>query len=103
MDNEYGINYNGNIDLNNRPILINNDGSVSTESSIGVNDGNGTEYLIPTIIEGQRVSDEAAIDYFNSTNQHLGKIPIPRTTEEWNLWSKYAEDIHKRQSKFYTK
>ena len=98
---QYGIKYNGNIDLDKRKVLLNPDGSVSTESSIGVSDGNGTEYLIPTIIDGKRVSEDQARGYFEQTGQHLGSRPTPSNDSGWNQWEKYANDIHLRQKDVY--
>ncbi len=98
---KYGIAYNGNIDLDKRQALLNDDGSVSTESSIGISDGNGTEYLIPTIIGGRRVSEPDAQKWFEKTGEHLGKTHTPTGSEGWNAWEKYANNIHLRQSEVY--
>ena len=55
--------YKGNVTLKNRPIVTNNDGSFSTESSFSVNI-QGKEVLLPSIINGKRVSQE---DFFRNT------------------------------------
>ena len=54
---QYGA---GNIDLYNRPVLHNDDGSISTVESFSVNI-DGIEVLLPSIINGERVSEEEAI------------------------------------------
>ena len=98
---QYGIEYNGNIDLDKRQPLYNSDGSVSTESSIGVSDGNGTEYLIPTVIKGQRLSEPDARAWFHKTGEHLGSRPTPKDSNGWNNWEGYANNIHLRQKEVY--
>lgn len=101
INTTYGIKYNGNIDLNSRPIIRNKDGSVSTEKSIGVSRGDGTEYLIPTAIKGQIVSASKARNHFHKTGQHLGTRVTPKDDKGWMDWKKYAKDISKRQEQFY--
>ena len=101
INSTYGIKYNGNIDLNSRPVIRNNDGSVSTERSIGVSRGDGTEYLIPTAIKGQIVTGSKARNHFHKTGQHLGTRVTPKDEKGWNDWNQYAKDISKRQSEFY--
>lgn len=82
-------NYTGNIDLNNRPIVNNPDGSFSTESSFSVN-FDGKEVLLPSIIGGKRVSQKEAIDHYLTTGENLGKF---NSVEEANS---AAQRIHKR-------
>jgi hypothetical protein len=87
----------GNIDLNNRPIVKNSDGSISTVKSKSFN-FDGKEILIPTVADdGSRIlnDDEAIIAQFRKTGKHLGEF---KTTEEAN---KYAEQLHLDQEKFY--
>lgn len=63
----------GNIDLTNRPKVKNADGSVSTVSSIGIED-NGVFVNIPTISpDGTRLSEDDAVQLYRRTGQHLGK------------------------------
>lgn len=73
----------GNIDLSKRPVLKNDDGSVSTIETITVSfepkDKDGKlgkpEFVvIPTIIDGKRVSEEQAVQHYIKTDQHLGKF-----------------------------
>jgi hypothetical protein len=82
-------NYTGNIDLLNRPIVRNPDGSFSTEISKSFN-FDGKEVLIPTIVNGKRVSDNEAIEHYKKTGEHLGIFNSP---EEANAM---AEKIHSR-------
>ena len=86
----------GNIDLNNRKVVQNEDGSISTEESITVTI-DGRYWVIPTIIDGKRVSDQEAIDYANKNKKFLGKFDKLKDAE------KYAEDVHKRQDWYYHK
>ena len=49
--------------FNNKPIIKNEDGSISTEQTIGINI-DGKEITIPTIVNGKKVSNEEAIQLF---------------------------------------
>jgi len=86
----------GNIDLNNRQVIKNSDGSISTEESFSVNI-DGKEVLLPTIIDGKRVSEEEAIRYYERTGKYLGKFKTVKEAEE------YAEMLHNRQDWYYHK
>ena len=85
----------GNIDLNNRPVVKNNDGSISTVRSISFEE-DGKEVLIPTVINGKIVSDEEAIEHYHKTGEYLGKF---NSVEEANA---YAEQLHNEQEQLYT-
>lgn len=94
-DTKYGL---GNIDLSNRPIVHNDDGSISTIRSISFEDESGKEVLIPTVSEDGRImSNDEAIQQYYETGRYLGKFD---SIDEAN---KYAEQLHNQQEQFYSK
>jgi hypothetical protein len=90
----YGL---GNIDLNNRPIIQNSDGSISTVRSISINE-DGKEVLIPTVRQGLNriMTNQEAIDYYHKTGEYLGKF---NSTQEAD---KYSEQLHQSQEQQYS-
>lgn len=86
----------GNIDLNNRPVVRNRDGSISTVRSMSFGTDQG-EVLIPTVVNGRVVSDEEAIAEYRRSGRHLG---IFRTPQEANA---YAEQLHRDQERQYVR
>jgi len=84
----------GNIDPWNRPSMRNPDGSYSTTSSISVGTDKG-EVLIPTVINGKRLSNEAAIDHFKKTGENFGVFKTPKAADD------YAEKLHNAQATLY--
>lgn len=86
----------GNIDLTNRPMVKNSDGSISTVRSISVEDDNGQAILIPTVSDDGRImSNQEAIQQYQQTGRHLGMF------ESEDAANAYAEQLHNEQSKRY--
>lgn len=89
------------VDLNNRKIAVNSDGSISTVRSISIEVGSDLDHkrtvLIPTVIDGKVVSNEEAIKHYRKTDEHLG---IFKTEEDAE---RFAKDLHEQQDEFYTK
>jgi len=81
----------GNIDLNNRPMVRNPDGSISTVRSISAN-FDGQEVLIPTVSDDGRVlSDDDAIAQYQRTGRNLGIFDTPDNA------TTYAQTLHRDQ------
>lgn len=92
----------GTIDLHNRPVVPNLDGSISTVRSVTVTDNQGRAYLIPTVIKdprypggGRVVSGQQALQHFQQTGQHLGVFKNEAAAD------RYAESLHNEQAREY--
>jgi hypothetical protein len=84
----------GNIDLLHRPVVHNPDGSISTVRSITVGTPHGF-VLLPTVVGGRVVSNDAAIDHWRRSGQHLGVFASERAAD------RYAQQLHQSQARRY--
>lgn len=84
----------GNIDLHNRPVVHNPDGSISTVRSITVGFGDKT-YVLPRVVGGKVVSNQEAINHFRQTGEHLGAYDKQKDADA------YAQRLHEEQAKEY--
>ena len=96
----------GNINLNNRPIVKNLDGSVSSEYSVSIGDDKGREILVPTVVNGKFLTPDGkkpkpgspeekemfkrAAQHYQRTGEHLGIFKTPEDADA------YAERVHNR-------
>ncbi len=83
----------GNLDPWNRPILHNKDGSYSTTVSISVGTPKG-EVLIPTVVDGKKLTNQQAIDHWKKTGESFGTFDTPEHADA------YATELHNRQAQY---
>ena len=84
----------GNIDLWNRPVVTNADGTVSTIRSISIEE-DGKTILIPTVVDGKVVSDEEAVQHYDETGEMLGEFNSEKEAQD------YADKLHDQQERLY--
>jgi hypothetical protein len=90
-----GLAEQGNIDLASRPVVKNDDGTISTVRSMSFEE-DGKEVLVPTVSpDGRIMSDDEAIALYQRTGQHLGKFDSPAQADA------YAASLHESQARFY--
>lgn len=86
----------GNIDLDNRQTVQNDDGSISTEQSFSFYDEQtGKEVLIPLVADGRVMTQDEAIDRYYETGEYLGMF------DDWHDADEYATMLHNRQDWYY--
>lgn len=84
----------GNLDLNNRPVVHNDDGSISTVRSMTITTDQGA-ILLPTVIGNRVVSNKDAIAHWEKTGENLGTFS---TIDQADA---YARNLHESQAQRY--
>ena len=93
----------GTIDMNNRKVIHNEDGSISTERSFSFYDEDtGKEILIPLIVNGKVLTEEQAIDHYYET-EAKGKPEYLGMFDDWRDADEYAVMLHNRGDWYYHK
>jgi hypothetical protein len=95
-DTAAGLLVPGNINIHQRPVVRNADGSISTVRSMTFTDDDGRAVLIPTVLPGRGVvPPQQAIDHYYRTGEHLGIFERP------DLADAYARALHEQQATEY--
>lgn len=100
-----GMLFKGNINPYNRPVVRNEDGSISTVESMSFSPGDGLgagkEVLVPTISDdGRRLTDEEAQQYYYydpKGARYLGIFDTPENAD------RYAINFHNKQDEYYNR
>jgi len=87
-----GLKTKGNINFNGRPMVANSDGSYSSEKSFSRGTDKG-EILVPKIVKGQELSEDAAWSHYKNTGEHMGIFDTPEHADA------YAQKTHSRTMK----
>lgn len=87
--NPFGMVRAGNIDLNNRPILRNLDGTISTERSFSRGTDQG-EVLVPQIVNGRDLGEDDAWQHYLRSRENMGTFSSPEYADA------YAQEVHNR-------
>jgi hypothetical protein len=88
----------GNINIHQRPVVQNADGSVSTVRSMTFTSPDGKAVLVPSVIAGRGiVSPQEAYRYYQQTGQHLGVFDTPENADA------YAQALHEQQAMEYAR
>ena len=82
----------GNLSLWDRPFVSNPDGTISTEQSFSVS-GQGGEVLVPSVVNGQVLSQANAVAHYEATNEHLGVFDTPANATSYANWLHDQQEI----------
>ena len=89
--------YAGNINLFDRPMVKNPDGSISTVRSMSFNE-DGKEILVPTISDdGRSMSNDEAIQMYHDTGKYFGKFDSIKKAND------FAQRLHRQQEQLLLK
>ena len=101
FDEKIGKYGEGNIDLHNRPVLTNSDGSISTVDSVTY-EIDGVYVVLPTIVRAENgtpkrlETDEEILAHYEKTGEYLGKFKSEGEADT------YATQLHYAQEYRYT-
>lgn len=96
QQNAAGLLVPGNINIHQRPVVRNADGTVSTVRSMTFTTPDGRAVLVPSVIAGRGiVSPQEAYKYYQQTGQHLGVFDTPENADA------YAQMLHEQQASEY--
>ena len=73
----------GNIDLKNRPVVKNEDGTSSTVLTTTIGE-NGKTILLPLIVNGKKVDVKTATDHYHKTGEHMGIFKTEEDAEAYD-------------------
>ena len=86
----------GNINIHQRPVVRNANGSVSTVRSMTFTDEDGSTVVVPSVIAGRGiVGPDEAFKYYRQTGQHLGRFDNADNAD------RYARMLHEAQAQEY--
>jgi hypothetical protein len=77
----------GTLDINDRPLIENPDGSYSSELSFSIEE-DGKEVLLPEVVGRKHIGQKAAIEHYRRTGEHLGKFKDAASADA------YAQKLH---------
>jgi hypothetical protein len=89
-DKPEGLKEPGNIDLTDRPMVANPDGTYSSEKSFSRGTDKG-EVLVPSIVNGKTLSQDDAWKHYQKSGEHMGIFDTPDHADA------YADKVHNRK------
>ncbi len=88
----FGMLEGGNMPLAGRPLVPMPGGGFGTVHSMSFGEDN-RERLIPTIQQGRLMSPDEAMDYYQSSGQHLGAFATPQAAENYSRILSQAQGV----------